>query len=341
MRSFKALALVCWLMAFTPAQVRPQLILKTELGVLCDQADAVVVGRVGDVRKLGPATMVISGTSYPADLMVAQITVDKVLKGSARTRDINLNFSLPKTLATNVTVGGVVAGQYGVFFLRSATDGYDILDPDYPWVVAYPGSPATSGSVLDQVTAEVCYVLKSPQTTPGDKQEALLVLRGVSSPLVTRALKEAARDAVSDVRFTAMALLLQRNDISELATAQSILLHPPPNIDQNALDGLAFAIRFGVHDPKAIPSLAAMVLAKNVNVRKGAATALRRTHDSAAIKPLTLALNDTDPDVLYQAVIGLAELTYTSGEWAPGEGLFLKDQKRYLDYWREWAKSQK
>jgi hypothetical protein len=341
MRCFTTVVLTCGLMALVPVPVKAQLILKTELSVLCDQADAVVVGRAENVRKEGSTTMVIAGTSYPADQMVAQLAVDKVLKGSPKTGVMSFNFSLPRTLAMNVTVRGVVAGQYGVFFLRSGGDGYQVLDPDYPCVVAFPGSPQTSGSVLDQVTAEVCYVLESREATHNGKQDALLVLRGVSSPIATKALKAASRDPVADVRLSAMALLLRSNDISELPMAENILLHPPSDIDPNALDGLAFAIRFGVHDPKAIPSLARLVLAKNVNVRKGAATALRRTHDSAAIRPLTQALNDTDPDVLFQAVVGLGELTHTSGEWVPGEDLFLKDQKRYLDHWREWAKSQK
>lgn len=284
--------------------------------------------------------MVISGTSYPADLMAVQVAVEKVLKGPAKTAAIRFNFLQPRTLAMNITVRSVVAGEYGVFFLRNSGDGYEVLDPDYPSVVALPSSPQISGSIMDKVTAEVCYVLQSPRATNSEKQEALLVLRGVSSPIVMASLRRAAHeDPAADVRLSAMALLLRRNDISELPTAENILLHPPSNIEQNALQGLAFAIRFGIHDPKAIPSLARLLLAKNADVRKGAATALRRTHDSAAITPLTQALYDSDPDVLYQAVIGLAEITRTTGDWAPATDTFLKDSQRYLDHWREWAQS--
>jgi hypothetical protein len=329
------------LVAFAPIPVASRLVGGIDLSALCEKAELVVVGRVDGVREDGFATVIVSGMSYPAKRMVAQLAIEKVLKGQPSGGVLNLSFGLPTVRVMDMSPPPAVAGQYQVFFLRRQGEGYQVVDPDYPSVVANPGSPPTYGSVLDQVIAEVCYVLASPRATPDDKQKALGVLRGVPSPIVMTALKTATRDPVPDVRLSAMALLLHRNDISELVTAENILLHPPSDIDQNALDGLAFAIRFGVHDPKAIPSLTRLMAAKNVNVRIGAATALRRTHDGAAIKPLTQGLYDSDPDVLYQAVIGLAELTYTRGEWAPGEGLFLKDQKRYLDYWREWARSQK
>ncbi len=333
--------LACWVLICAPTPAVSQLLLKTDLGALCDRANTVVVGRAVEVRKAGTGEMVISETAVPADLMVAKIDVSRFLKGAARSGSISVRFSLPRTFLTNIGGAGIVAGEYGVFFLRDTAEADLVLDPDYPRVVASPGSPQTPGTVLEQVTAEVSYVLESPKSTRDDKRQALLVLRGVSSPAVTEALRSATRDPITDVRVSAMALLLRRNDISELATTESLLLHPPSDINQSALDELAFAIRFGVRDPKAIPSLARLVVAKNANVRKGAASALRRTHGAAAIEPLTRALYDDDPEVLYQAVIGLAELTHTSGEWAPAESTFAQDPNRYVDHWKEWAESRK
>jgi HEAT repeat protein len=78
-----------------------------------------------------------------------------------------------------------------------------------------------------------------------------------------------------------------------------------------------------------------------VNLRRGASAGLRNTRDPAAVEPLTRALHDSDRDVQYQAVIGLAEITGTTGEWAPGYGLFLRAPERYVNHWQEWAKERK
>ena len=94
-----------------------------------------------------------------------------------------------------------------------------------------------------------------------------------------------------------------------------------------------------IREPSAVPTLSDLVGAANVNIRRGAAAALRNTQDRAAIKPLARALNDTDPEVQYQAVIGLAEITGAPSEWSPASETFEKAPQLYLDYWREWAKS--
>jgi hypothetical protein len=62
---------------------------------------------------------------------------------------------------------------------------------------------------------------------------------------------------------------------------------------------------------------------------------------AAAMGPLTEALYDADSSVRYSGVSGIAEITGTLGEWAPAYDTFLKDQQKYLDYWRDWAKSRR
>jgi HEAT repeat protein len=85
-----------------------------------------------------------------------------------------------------------------------------------------------------------------------------------------------------------------------------------------------------------------LLRSSDVNVRRAAAAALRNTQNRAAIPSLAQgALQDSDREVQYEAVIGLAEITGMNGDWAPTYGAFLKEPQRYVDHWRECAKAQK
>jgi hypothetical protein len=312
-----------------------------DVSALCDRADLVIVGRVVDVRQRGPTIIVNDGTSSPGRLMVARLDVERVLKGAVDSTAFDFTFSLPSAPVVSSLHTPITVGQFGVFLLRKADGDFEVLDPYYPSVVASPGGPGATGNLLDQVTAEVAGVFASRQTSPSLREQAVRVLRSVRTPAATVALRAASRGQPVNVRLSAIGALLSRNDISELAAAEHVLLHPPPGVNENLVAGLAYAIGGGVKDPRAIPTLARLLPSKNVYVRRAAAAALRNTRDGAAIKPLTEALYDSDREVQYQAVIGLAEITGTVGEWAPASGTFEQNPKRYLDHWREWAKAPK
>lgn len=338
MRCNMPLLLGCCLVASAAVPARARLIPGLNLWALCDQADVIVVGRVVDVRPGGPTTV----EGYAGRLMVAQLTVDKVLKGPTKSGSVNFSFSVLAVPVVSAGYPGIGPGQYGVFFLRRAESGYGVSDPYHPFVVAFPGAPQTFGSLSDQVIGEVGHVLASRQASIDAKQKAMWMLQSVRTPAATAALKTASRDPDAAVRLLAIALLLARNDISELATAEEFLIHPPHDLDQNLMDGLAYAIRDGVKDPHAIPNLTRLLRYGNVTVRRGAVSALRNIGGKEAIGPLTQALGDSDDEVVWTAILGLA---LTTGDLHHGPGAqeeFKGEQKEtYVNYWRNWAKSQR
>ncbi len=57
-----------------------------------------------------------------------------------------------------------------------------------------------------------------------------------------------------------------------------------------------------------------------------------------AVESLVIALNDNNRQVRYEGVIGLAELT-GQDQWAPAIGTFESDEQKYLDHWKEWART--
>ncbi len=333
--------LAIWLTPwFVPASVvipaAATLVPNLDLPVLCESADLIAVGRIIATRQGGSATATTTSGFVPGRSMIADLRAEKVLKGQTPHTPLHFRFVLPE-----IAVGfrGVGTGQFGVFFFRRAEDGYQIFDPYHPFVAAVPGAPAGQGSCLDQVIAELGHASSSRRAPFDTRDEAVRELDTVRTPAATAVLQRVAGDPDLTLKARAIAALLRRNDTSFVSTAEEIIFSPDGTLHADLLDSLGYAIRDGLKDRRAIPALARLLRSGNLNVRRGSASALRSTADGAAIEPLTQALADSDPQVLYQAVIGLAELTGEIGEWAPAVDTFLKDPKRYVKHWRDWAES--
>jgi HEAT repeat protein len=191
------------------------------------------------------------------------------------------------------------------------------------------------------VTAELAHVAGSAEAPLRARREAVEALSTLRTFAATTALQAATRHRDAGPRALAIAALLQRGDMAWLGPAASILLSHEQGVDPYLVWRLATAIEASVKDPKAIPTLVRLLHAPEVPVRRAAAAALRNTRDPAAIGPLTEALDDSDRDVRYQGVIGLAEITGADSQWAPAYDTFLNNQGRYLTYWRDRAKSRK
>lgn len=303
---------------------------------LTSTADLIAAGQVVAVSEEGRASINTQGRPVPARRMVATLRAFRVLKGPAGANTVSFVFLVP-----DVPLGyaGVGAPQFGLFFLRGGPQGYEVLNPYHPFVVASPDAPvAAEGSDLERVLAEVAHVLNSPQASPDERVRAVSILEGVESPAAEAALKRAAQSLDGPLQLHIAAALLRRNDITTLGLAEKALTEPPQNVEAGLRSKLAYAIRDGVTDPRAVPALARLLGSNEVIVRRSAAAALRHVGDETVIEPLSKALQDGDREVRYQAVLGLAAVTGQS-EWGPSLDLFGKDEQRYLAYWREWAKS--
>ena len=74
-------------------------------------------------------------------------------------------------------------------------------------------------------------------------------------------------------------------------------------------------------------------------MRQAAAHALRDTRSQRALAALILGLYNSDFEVRYYAVIGLAEITGTP-QWRPLESDFKARESEYLTYWKSWGATQ-
>jgi hypothetical protein len=75
-----------------------------------------------------------------------------------------------------------------------------------------------------------------------------------------------------------------------------------------------------------------------VDLRFSAAYALRNTKVRGAVPAFVKGLQDSDVEVRYQCLMGLAETV--EGEYAPEQGpsraLFDKDETKYIRFWQDW-----
>jgi hypothetical protein len=308
-----------------------------DLESLCSQGDLIVVGAVADVHREGETTINIQGQSVEALSMSAELSAQKVLKGKLANARVTFKFFIPPPSG----YGGIARGQFGVFFLRESKSGIEILDPYHPYVVALPGAPGTSGTCLDQVTAELAYVVASAAASARTRMDAVEGLRSLDTPAATAALETTARGRDLDARTLAIAALLERGKMAWLDPAARVLLSQEQGVDAYPVWRLTTAIEERVKDPKAIPTLIRLLHAPDTTVRRAAAAALRSMRDQAAIDPLLAALADKDDDVAYQAAFGLAEIT---GDLQHGPGPmddFKKDRQKYVSYWQTWAESRR
>ena len=311
-----------------------------DLRELCQHADLVVVGEAVTVNSDGPTTYAEGGATYPGRVMVVDLQVEEVLKGSQNLRTVTFAYPVPTVPVVNVGGVGVPAHQFGVFFLIHAHDGYEVVDRDFPYVIATPGAPRTTGTIEDRVTAEIAYVLDVASVSDLVKKLAVSLLASLRTERANSALRFAAQHQTVNVRLAAMGALLAHNDISVLPEARELLLANDPRIEQGVKNGAAAAIGYGVKNPAAIPALDSLLHCPDVAVRRGAVSAVRNIGTWAAAKSLAQALSDPDRTVQYCAVIGLAEITGTTGQWAPAMGTFLQNPQIYLDHWQHWARSQ-
>lgn len=282
---------------------------------LTREADMILIGRVNSISD-GKASL----------------SVDKVVKGSANARTVDVELVADATGQERVT-----SSQFAMFFLKTnAKGGYRILDPDYPSVIAAPDATVINGPPLDRVVSVVGELLTEANNVDV-RREAVRVLSSARNERATELLWQGSKAADPVVRMQSLSALVRRNDLAALETAEPILLNQPVRFEKYLLDNLSASVE-GIKDPKAIPILQRLLRSSSSRTRVTAVAALRQMHVSDTIEALVIALGDPNREVRYEAVIGLGELT-GQDQWSPAVDKFAQNEQSYLDHWKEWART--
>jgi len=307
-----------------------------DLDDLTKNSDMIVSGEVLSLQEAGSTTIRVNSSEIRSHILAGRIHVARVLKGETRSPELSFQFYAPE-----VFVGWRSAElhTFAVFFFRARPTGnFEFTSPYHPFALAIPGTSVAGSTPIDRVIAEIDGAVASPTTSVEQKLTALFFLSRSRSAASNAALRSVLQYAEPRLRLTAAAALLERNDISGLALAAEALLHGSPGMSEVISHNLAYAIGEGVKDPKAIPALTKLLNSRDPELRRAAASALMRTQSSEAIGPLLAALGDSDFDVRYYSVVGLAEITGQT-DWRPNREAFLADQETYLRHWRGWGQN--
>jgi hypothetical protein len=291
----------------------------------------IVVGQVVSVTRRETTTLELPGGPVAATRSLAQLRVDRQLKGNVSSKGVSLEFVVPDAPGG---FRGVASGQYGMFFLKATPNTFNFSDPIYPSLPAVLNASVGLGSALDRVTIMLGKVLMSSNVAEYDRSEALDVLGDLATPLALKILEEAMKQASGGQRLVIAAKLVARNDLAGLSTVEGALVHRSELSTDQAVD-LAGSLG-GLKDPRSIPTLTRLVKIDNAAVRRNAAVALRNSGASAALEPLSLLLEDRDIQVRYYAVVGLGEITHQD-DWTPAFDEFREHEIHYLSHWRAWA----
>lgn len=329
----RAFALLVALAAFSQVISAAPLTLSAQI----ERSEVIVVGAIISVRQVDMTEVAIAGRSVPAKLYEAEVHVDRALKGHAPPSPLFVRFPIEDNPAGGSgRYRGVAAPSYRIMFLRPLGSHFAFTDPQFPSLPAEPGPPLTSPDVVSAVVQELARVISSPNAEEMNKLEVMYRLESVPLPAVTDIFQRQLSAIDPVLRATAVSALLQRNSLQALAVARELVMNPPPNVPDYLIGNIASAIGRGVKDEKAIPILADLIRAPDARTRRSVAYALRNTASRQAIPALVAALNDSDREVRYYAVIGLGEIT-NQPDWRPLMEDFLANEKKYLQYWRAWA----
>jgi hypothetical protein len=295
-------------------------------------ADLIVTGRATDMESQ-------QYSLYPSESIA--IAVDRVLKG-APTKQVKVRLDLSDPAAAIVA-----NGQYGVFFLHRGPVGlYVAVDPQHPgFAVTRAATGANGGGdPLHAVAAELAGSLLSGNGA-GDRyadQETASALKSIPIDIAGESLRTVAESNQASAKLWAINCLLamdQSDDADQgqahyVAALARFLKRPDPQLGFTT-DMLIHAIQTYVRSPQAVPALAALLTSENVGVRRGAASALSDIASDDVIAPLgKIALNDSDKQVRYFAVVGLASAT---GVEIPMEGDFEADESQIVKFWHGWV----
>jgi len=305
------------------------------IGILCKSSDIVVAGRIGPFTKVDTTAVTIGSTTYTADVMEGTITVNAVLKG-ADAPSIKFKVLVLSLPGGSVGMDGIPVGAYRVVFLRKDGEEYRVTDSYHPSLPATSSIYPIGDEPADKVISIGCSVIGGSDIPSGDRLEAMWSVRQLDNPCIKPALHEAALRPEPEIKLTAEAELIARNDVVTLGTALPQILEPEERMPAYLRHNILFSVGTGVKDRAAIPFLAALMKKGDEETRAAAADALKNIGSQECFPLLVSALSDSSQQVRYTAVTALADINDVPA-MHPSIPAFRDDEKKYLSYWQEWA----
>jgi hypothetical protein len=299
---------------------------------LIARADLIAIGTVQTISEQGRTVVDTAGASIPATEFVAEVLVDHTLKGQFLPL-IRVQFVV---LDRPVGYERVAASQYRILFLKGHGESYQFVSPYYPSLAAVPMSSVQGNTAAEKVADALGAVARSPNVASNERRNALGELNTIKSAATVTLLRQLLGERDDAVRLTAASYLLTANDVAGLEMVERALLESTAGLPDEIVLTLRYGLSHGLTTEAAIPSLSRILASPDPATRRAATEALRHVGSPATGRALARALNDSDFDVRYYAVVALSEITGEKA-WRPSPEEFRMAEARYLEYWRRRA----
>ncbi len=303
-----------------------------DLRIAFDRAEIVVIGRVSSVTVVGPNLVAIGQQQVQGRDKKAVVTVEEQLKGPVVPQEVTVTYGLPDAPSG---VADIVPGTR-LLFLNVAGAQYGVADRYYPSLPARRTTEGHAATALDRAAIAIASVVRDPDAAPAEKVVALSALEGAPYPSALNIIRTATSDANIVVQIGALVDLVEAGDASALQQTSLVLRRSHQNVPNYLLHNVTYAISVGRFDSASVDTLALLLTSQETETRRAAAQALWHMVDPAAKKSLASALADSDREVRYYAVRGLAALA-NQPEWEPSIPEFDGNEQRYLQHWKEWV----
>jgi len=301
---------------------------------LTEQSTLIVVGELTSTqRDIRATTVDFSGRRINVRVQRGTFRIDQVVKGDHQP-SVTVEFAVPDT-----PLGWRVPPEhaYGLFFFKDTGGTLELTDVYRAWVPVPRGISVTADMPLEGVVEVLGKVLSIPDSSPDMKQIALWYLEFAKSDTSTRTLRGVITNADPIVGVNAARALMLRGDVSGLDVIKRAFLPGPQSLPNLLEETVPNAIGIGISDPKLIPDLEELLSSSSRYMRRGVVMALMRTGSPDARNGLRRALADSDFEVRYYGVLGLARITGDARGMTPHMEEFKADEIKYLSYWRERA----
>jgi len=286
-------------------------------------ADLICVGRIA-----------VSKASSRADekpsTLVAEVRIDRVLKGDAEPGS---------TIRVTYPYGQQHFFGYDLVLLKKQGDFHTFSRNECSIPVsdiAY-SEYRKSNDAIANLRWEM---INSLHSDSGSVVANAIEQRGVLSPSdIEEHLRP--RTADPDLRVRALALGacvsagLDAQVVPALETVEKMAADPQ-TAESGALLALTRDLRRAQLKPSMADTLAAKLKSGSVVVRRLASFMLRQAKAESVVPHLKSALNDSDSEVRYNAVVGLALVADDKGH-VPSMDKSAEDEQQYIDYWKKWT----
>lgn len=285
-----------------------------------------------------------NGKLAAADFEVA-VRIVRLYKGASRESEIVIRYSdRDPMMGTPLQEGAT----YILFLRLLQRNLYESSDAALPAPgLSPPGQMAGSGGGQAQLEDEIRNAISNAPDIASTRESLKLLLefRTISPQTITR-LDRIAQGNPSDVVLLSLEVLCRcvrdpEKYLSKLITSLLEIEKVNPASTMGLEDNLS-----GIGDLLASSSTTRDIggLEKLANSRIPglglcALLGIRRLKDPATIPFLIGELDSTNPQIQYEAVITLAEITGKDKNYSPGMGIFLMNRQKYTTLWKSWYNS--